>query len=574
MANAARWREWRASEPKAQRLAPYLVFLAVVAMTISLWLYAARTAANRDEERFQALCTRARAAIENRVRDHITLARVSAALLSREPRVDEDTINTIATSVMTREGYRDLLGLGYSEVAIENGRRTVRVKYAAPKSVTRRGLIGYDMYAEPTRRATIDRALAERDSSISAPVVLFVDQDNPRPGFLIFSPVYEMTDPARVRAFFYTPVRANAFFDSIQSSVLGRQLRVELRDAAGGKDALLYASGDGGPSRFRDRETLAVLNRQWTLELSSTPEFESELSGRYVALVPFLGFVIAALLFALSLAQRRAREEAEISAAALERELVARNEAERAIRQLNEELESLVRERTAELARTNQELEAFVYSVSHDLRTPLRTIDGFGHALQQDYGTQLDLEANDAIARIRRAAKRMDGLISALLGLSRISRAQLRPERVDLAAIAREAMAELAAHRDPTAPAPVLRIAGPMTATADPQLMRIVFDNLLANALKFQRAGNVPEIELLRRDDGGIEVRDNGIGFEPEYAAKLFQPFERLHPEREFPGTGIGLATVARIITRHGGRIEAEGRPNVGATFRFWLDAD
>jgi signal transduction histidine kinase len=450
----------------------------------------------------------------------------------------------------------------------------VRVKFAAPQNITRRGLIGYDMYAEPNRRAAIDDAIKKRDSSISAPIVLFVDKDNPRPGFIIFSPVTGPGSASSIRAFFYTPIRANAFFDTIQSSVLGRQLKIELRDAEAAENAVLYSSGDRDNARFQDRELLAVLNRQWTLELRSTPEFESELSGRYVALVPFLGFVIAALLFALTLAQRRAREEAEISATALERELVARQEAERAVRQLNEELESLVRDRTAELARTNQELEAFVYSVSHDLRTPLRTIDGFGHALQQDYGTQLDLEANDAIARIRRAAKRMDGLISALLGLSRISRAQLQPTQADLAEIAREAMAELKTQRDPSVPAPVLHCEGPIVRTADPRLLRIVFDNLLANALKFQRPGNVPEIWVYQTETGAIEVRDNGIGFEPEYASKLFQPFERLHPERQFPGTGIGLATVARIITRHGGKIEAEGRPNEGATFRFSLDQD
>jgi len=248
-----------------------------------------------------------------------------------------------------------------------------------------------------------------------------------------------------------------------------------------------------------------------------------------------------------------------------QQEVVERKRAESQVRELNDHLELLVEERTRELQAANEELEAFCYSVSHDLRSPLRTIDGFSKALMEDFGSSLDSEAIDFLNRVRAASHRMDELITALLTLSRLTRAEIYPEDVDMSAMAREIASEI----DPDGLAEIT-IQPEMQGFADPRMMRAVLDNLLSNAIKFSSKKERPEIEI-GEHDGVFFVKDNGAGFNPEYANKLFQPFERLHTIREFPGSGIGLATVARIIKRHGGEVWANSKPEQGATFYFTL---
>ncbi len=235
-------------------------------------------------------------------------------------------------------------------------------------------------------------------------------------------------------------------------------------------------------------------------------------------------------------------------------------------------LEARVVERTHELTLANKELESFSYSVSHDLRAPLRAVDGFSQALLEDEAGRLSSEGTELLKRLRAAAERMGLLIDDLLQLSRVSRAELRREPVDLSAQAREVVDELRRRepeRDVTvALAPGLRVQG------DARLLRIVLENLLGNAWKFTSKRTGARIELFAEERGGqthYAVRDNGVGFDMAYAGKLFNPFQRLHKPAEFPGTGIGLATVQRIIHRHGGHIEVEAAPEQGATFRFTL---
>lgn len=240
--------------------------------------------------------------------------------------------------------------------------------------------------------------------------------------------------------------------------------------------------------------------------------------------------------------------------------------------QFNAELEQRVAERTTELASTNRELEAFSYSVSHDLRAPLRSIDGFSRIVQEDYAARLDDEGRDHLARIRAAAQRMGQLIDALLDLSRVSRAELRRERVDLSTMARDVVAELR-EREPDRVVEVIVTDG-LTAEGDPRLLRVVLQNLIGNAWKFTSKRTDARIEFGATDQDAHTawfVRDNGAGFEAAYAAKLFGAFQRLHGSDEFPGTGIGLATVMRIVRRHGGHVWAEGVVDHGATFWFAL---
>jgi len=239
------------------------------------------------------------------------------------------------------------------------------------------------------------------------------------------------------------------------------------------------------------------------------------------------------------------------------------------LKRLNSELELRVGERTEELSVANAELEAFSYSVSHDLRAPLRSIASFSLILQQDVGAQLDEESQDNLGRIRAAAAKMTELIDALLTFSRIVRAGLNRTEVDLTHMAETIIAEL--RRTSTKDVEV-RVRAGMKDEADPHLVRIVLENLIENAWKFTSKTPNPKIEI-GYDNGAYFVQDNGAGFDQQFANKLFLPFERLHTEREFPGTGIGLATTKRIIDRHGGRVWAESTPGVRTTFYFTLRA-
>ena len=223
------------------------------------------------------------------------------------------------------------------------------------------------------------------------------------------------------------------------------------------------------------------------------------------------------------------------------------------------------------LEASNEELEAFSYSVAHDLRAPLRGIQGFSQALLEDYAEAVDATGQDYLRRVSSAALRMSELIDDLLTLSRISRAPLSRSPVDLTAIATAVAAHLAREHD----RPLrVTIAEGMHATADARLLQIVFENLLGNAWKFTSKIAAPQVDVgMRTVDGGVAfyVSDNGAGFDEAYASKLFAPFQRLHSDKEFAGTGIGLATVQRIVRRHGGRAWAHAALGEGATFYFTL---
>jgi PAS domain S-box-containing protein len=244
-----------------------------------------------------------------------------------------------------------------------------------------------------------------------------------------------------------------------------------------------------------------------------------------------------------------------------------------ALGRLNEDLEGHGRRRTAQLEVANRELEAFAYSVSHDLRAPLRALGGYSQLLLEEYGERFESEAQVMLTRMRDASQRMARLIDDLLHLSRVTRMEMRREPVDLTEIAHEIFAELI-QADPDREV-VLEVAPGMTASGDPVLLRVLMDNLLRNAWKFTGKQEHPRIQVGegRAPDGrrAYFVRDNGAGFEMAYANKLFGVFQRLHSEAEFPGTGIGLATVQRIVSRHGGRVWAESAVGEGATFHFCL---
>lgn len=264
------------------------------------------------------------------------------------------------------------------------------------------------------------------------------------------------------------------------------------------------------------------------------------------------------------------QEAAEALAPAMV-ESFLRKRAEARIKELNEKLVDHVHQ----LEAANKELQSFSYSVSHDLRSPLRGIAGFARILAEEYGEKLDAKGLEYLQLLQRASDQMNELIEALLGLSRVSRAEMRRQSVDLSALARSIAANLKG-LEPERQVEFI-IPDGIDATGDPALLQIMLENLLGNAWKF--TGKMPQarIEFGVQDTGGGRVylvRDNGVGFNMKYADKLFGAFKRLHTTNEFPGTGIGLATVQRVINRHGGRIWTEAAENGGAVFYFTLGAD
>ena len=246
-----------------------------------------------------------------------------------------------------------------------------------------------------------------------------------------------------------------------------------------------------------------------------------------------------------------------------------RKRAEEELRVLNRELQ----QRTVELTAVNKELEAFSYSVSHDLRAPLRSIDGFSQALLEDYHHKLDEPGKDFLQRVRSSTQRMSQLIDDLIDLSRVTRAEVRSEAVNLSVIAK-GLAEELRESDPARQVE-FSIAENLVAQGDDHLLRVALENLIRNAWKFTSKRSAARIEVgaAGHENGRVVyfVRDDGVGFEMALAQKLFSPFQRLHSVADFKGTGVGLATVQRIIHRHGGRVWAEAQVNKGASFYFTL---
>ena len=333
----------------------------------------------------------------------------------------------------------------------------------------------------------------------------------------------------------------------------------------------LVVSGTGKVQMDRLRQVANAMEaeEQRLLSLRITQERSDSRKARgTLFLASALDLLLIILMFRYVARERRLRLQTEEVAANL---ATARVEIERKaeeVQQLNVSLEERVRQRTAELEATNRELEAFSYSVSHDLRAPLRTIDGFSLALAEDYTDAVDETGQDYIRRVRAGVQRMGQLIDALLQLSRITRAEITREAVDLTALALSVANNLGEEypgRDLN-----ITVDEGLAVNADPKLLRVAIENLLNNAAKFTSKRKEPEVHFgWDAEQKAFFVKDNGAGFDMYYASKLFNAFNRLHGDKDFKGSGIGLATVARVIHRHHGRIWTDAAVDRGATFFF-----
>lgn len=290
-----------------------------------------------------------------------------------------------------------------------------------------------------------------------------------------------------------------------------------------------------------------------------------------VGLATLLDVILLIIMARYLYRERELRHKTELQASEL-REANDRIIASTAeIRELNETLELRVKQRTSELEATNRELEAFSYSVSHDLRAPLRTVDGFSLALEEDYAGAVDAVGKDYIRRIRAGVQRMGQLIDALLQLSRITRAEVETTEFDLSALA-DSVASTLVQENPARQIE-FRIEPGLTAVGDPRLIRVALENLFGNSVKFTSRLSSALIEFGKDPaQNAYFVRDNGAGFDMAYADRLFSAFHRLHGDKDFKGSGIGLATVSRIIHRHHGKIWAQSEVDRGATFFFSLE--
>lgn len=339
------------------------------------------------------------------------------------------------------------------------------------------------------------------------------------------------------------------------------------------------ASGASGPWSIRTKVLLIVLATTLAALLTAAAAMMLyDLPHHRAAII---GGVIAVSLIASVLMGIWLQRESELgrSTVALASETRQRESAQQALsraqddlRGLNAELEQRVAKRTEELAAANKELESFSYSVSHDLRAPVRAIAGFSKLLAEQHGEQLDPEALRKLGIVRSEAARMGALIDDLLAFSRLGRQSLQMKSVDMAELVRMNLETLGAGNAGTQPK--VTVGSLPAASGDRGLLAQVWANLLANAFKFSARREGPVIEVdgyVSKTDNVYLVRDNGVGFDPRYVSKLFGVFQRLHDPAEFPGTGVGLALVHRIIARHGGRVWAEGQPNAGATFYFSL---
>jgi len=574
----------------------YGVFLTSLLLTALAWYYVRENVRAQNEVRFNETVQAAQEAIDRRTDAYVDAMFGARGLFVASEEVRREEWAGYVRGIRPAERFEGLQALGYAEYiapaereefvreAEEQGLPGLRpdldpggerpryfpLAFVEPLDPANRSQINYDLYTLPEHRAAMNRA-RDDDRPVATSRTYVLTEAPPgsaadlslKPGFAVYLPIYERGEPQetveeRRRAldgFVVGTFRMDGLLSSLLRGTFDPSVDFEVYDGQNMAESSLLYDDDGvrraGVERqapgYSSTTSTEVAGRQWTLYFRALPGFEAGAANRLPLFVLLSGVGISVLLFLIVWMLVRSRDHAERASVDLE--------------DANRKLEG-----------ANQELEAFSYSVSHDLRAPLRTIDGFSRILQEDYGDDLDEDGKDYLGRVRNASQHMGNLIDDLLDLSRVTRSPLRREPVDLSAVA----AEIAGNLKGSDPGRNVEfdIEPGLVAEGDANLLSVALENLLGNAWKFTSKKESATIEFGVETSGGETayfVRDDGAGFDMAYAGKLFGAFQRLHMTEEFEGTGIGLATVQRIVHRHGGRVWAEGAVGRGATFYFTL---
>jgi signal transduction histidine kinase len=580
--------------------AAYGVLLISLLLAGLAWYYVRQTVEAQDRVRFDETIQATQAAVDRRTDAYLDALFGARGVFLASKAVEREEWESYVEGIETKSRLEGLQALGFAryvgpdereafagEARRERlpemrpdldpgGERSAYFPLAlvAPTDEANLSMINQDAYTERAHRVAMDRA-RDTGSPQATRMVYVLTESNSKPGadlvlspgFAVYLPVYAEGEPVErvaarrrvLQGFVVGYFRQDGLLDDVFGSGFDPAIDFELYDGADvASSSLLYdedgverAGEEGYDPLFSEENSFWVAGREWSLYFATLPGFEKGAESNLPALVLASGVTVSLLLFGISWMLVRSRILAERASKDLE--------------EANRELEG-----------TNRELEAFSYSVSHDLRAPLRAIDGFSQILQEDYEHALDDQGMDYLGRVRAASGHMGTLIDDLLDLSRVGRRPLRRERVDLTHLATEIVEEL---KESQPDREIEFVAAEnVVAWGDASLLKLALENLLGNAWKFTARERAARIEFGAERRPGPDsaspvyyVRDNGAGFDQAYADKLFGAFQRLHGQDEFEGTGIGLATVARIVHRHGGRVWAEGTVGEGATFYFTL---
>ncbi len=611
----------------------YVVLLIALMLTLLAWYYVNAVVENQASVRFRETVQATQEAVDRRTSDYVAALYGVRSLFYASEVVEPEEWLAYVSGIEPESNYSGLQALGYAERVAPasreeflrqarerglprfrpnldpGGERSVYfpVTYIGPSNDANDTLLNQDLHANPVHREALIRAVETGEPRATSMIYVLTDETAPgspadlalRKGFAVYLPVYELGRPQETAAERRSALEGVVFglfwlggTESPQESVPEQQRSPDEPDVepsgSGGllqgifedsfdpgidfevydgdvveRGTLMYdddgirrAGNDALNVLFTRQSSIDVAGRPWTLYYSTLPEFEARVDSALPEFVRVSGIGISVLLFAITWLLVRSRNRAE--------------QASRSLEDANRQLED-----------ANRELESFSYSVSHDLRAPLRTIDGFSRILLDDYRDTLDADGRDYLERVRLASQHMGHLIDDLLNLSRVTRSVLSRERVDLSSLASGVARDLR-QADPGRDVEFVIEEG-VTAWGDSRLLLLVLENLLGNAWKFtskkpratiefgSTTGPVPGSASGAVTGRIFYVRDDGAGFNMDYASKLFGAFQRLHRARDFEGTGIGLATVQRIVHRHGGRVWAEGEVGKGATFYFTL---
>jgi signal transduction histidine kinase len=580
----------------------YVVLGVALLLTILASYYVHQNFEAREQERFEEITSSTELAVDRRMQTYIDATLDGRGLFAASESVTREEWAAYVAGSDLKKRYPGIQAIAYAErVPLEEREAHVRrvrqegfssyslrpsgeryeyfpLIYVEPFEGDNRPLLGYDFYSDRVNRDAMEQA---RDTGLpraSGKVDLRSAGISRQTGFLVYTPVYRDGAPQStpderreaLQGYIVSVFRTDDLLEGIFGGQPDPEVDLEVFDGAEftrdgllhDDDGVLHADDPSRSAHFSEIATMQVAGRIWSLYFSTLPGFEPGWRSNLPLFVLLSGLAMSFMLFGVTWMLANSRVRAERVGLQLEA-------ANRQLENANRDLE----ETNRELEGANRELEAFSYSVSHDLRAPLRSIEGFSQILLEDHAQALDEEARGYLGRVRAASRHLATLIDDLLDLSRVTRSALARRTVDLSALAAEVAAELQKSQ-PGREVEVV-ISGGLRATGDPRLLRIALENLLGNAFKFTEKQPRATVEFgaVAAEDGrpAYFVRDNGVGFDMAYAAKLFGAFQRLHPPEDFEGTGIGLATVQRIVQRHGGRVWAEGEVGEGATFFFTL---